>query len=218
MDNHYLLNFGDSWAHGMDAGVGHRYADLMSTRLNMSLLDYSIPSTSASRMVVELQNFLQTGYDPQMSYTALFFITAQERQLLFKDNGDPCDLQINNEEDYYKKYYTNRLGNFTLNTAIITLQTMCKKYGIRDYYMLGWQYPILWPAVDTNKFYDNGKTNALDIILKTGTKSKIHLLDIDHAGLVNGHPSIAGHSTITNMWLAYINNEKYYTIDPTENQ
>jgi hypothetical protein len=218
MIDRYLLNFGDSWAHGMDAGLGFRYADLMSTRLNMLLLDYSIPSTSAPRMVVELQKFLQTVYDPQLSYTALFFVTAQERQLLFRDNGEPHDLQINDEPDYYKKYYTNRLGNFTLNTAIITLQAMCKKYGIQDYYMLGWQHPILWPVVDTGKFYDNGKTNALDIILQTGTRSKIDLLDVGHAGLTNGHPSIAGHSIITDTWLAYINNGNYYTIDLTKNQ
>ena len=84
--------------------------------------------------------------------------------------------------------------------------------------MLGWQYPILWPAVDTGKFYDNGKTNALDIILQTGTRSKIHLLDIDHPGLVNGHPSIVGHSIMADTWLAYINNGEYYTIDSTKNQ
>jgi hypothetical protein len=212
MDNQfqtqYLLNFGDSWAHGADAGFLNRYANQMAEKLNRSVLDYSLPSTSAPRMILELQNFLQTEYNPQVHYIALFFITAQERQLIFKNNGEPRELHVSDgsNDDYYRKYYATRLGNFTLNTSIITLQSMCRKYNIQDHYMLGWQYPILWPEVDTSKFYNSGQTNALDIILGTDTKSKLHEINALHPGFINGHPSIDGHQIIANKWLAEIHN------------
>ena len=205
----YLLNFGDSWAHGADAGFLNRYANQMAEKLNRPVLDYSQPSTSAPRLILQLQTFLQTEYNPQVHYIALFFITAQERQLLFRNNGEPRDLHVQGDSDYYGKYYTTRLGNFTLNTTIITLQAMWRKYNIQDHYMLGWQYPILWPEVDTGKFYNSGQTNALDLILGTDTKSKLHEVDALHPGFINGHPSIDGHQIITNKWLVEIYNRSF---------
>jgi hypothetical protein len=207
MNNRYILNFGDSWAHGYDAGYENSYAHIMSKTLNLRLLDFSIPSTSASRMIVELQNFLQNNYDPNNSYTALFFITAQERQLLFRDNGNPRDMHVTEDGDYYGKYYTNRLGNFSLNTTVITLQTICTKYNINDYYMLGWQYPTLWPEVNTAKFYNHGNTNALNIIMNDPTKFNFYELDLDnHPGFITRHPSAQGHQLIANSWTSWIKN------------
>ena len=206
MNNHYLLNFGDSWAHGADAGYEKRYATLMAQKLNMTLIDYSIPSTSAPRMVVELQQFLQNSYNPNNFYTALFFITAQERQLLFTENGTPRDLTINNDAEYYKKFYTSRLGNYTLNTTIITLQVLCQKYNIKDYYLLGWLKPTLWAEVDIGRFYNNGRTNALNVILQDSSNINFYGVDLtDHPGFINGHPSIIGHQRISDEWLAWIN-------------
>jgi hypothetical protein len=207
MNDQYLLNFGDSWAHGYDAGYKNSYAHLMSASLNSQLLDFSIPSTSVPRMVVELQNFLQNNYDPNNSYTALFFITAQERQLLFQDNGNPREMQIIEDSDYYGKYYTNRLGNFSLNTAVITLQAICTKYNINDYYMLGWQYPTLWPSVNNAKFYNHGNTNALNIIMNDSNKFKFYELELDdHPGFITRHPSAHGHQLIANSWTSWIRN------------
>ena len=212
MNNQYLLNFGDSWAHGYDAGHENSYANIMSKTLDLRLLDFSIPSTCVSRMIVELQNFLQNNYDPNNSYTALFFITAQERQLLFRDNGNPREMQLNEDGSYYEEYYTNRLGNFSLNTAVITLQTMCAKYNISDHYILGWQYPTLWSAVNMAKFYNHGNTNALNIIMNDLTKLNFYELDlVDHPGFIERHPSVQGHQLIANSWTSWIKNGPHKT-------
>ena len=156
-------------------------------------------------MITQLQQFLESRYDPNNQYTALFFITAQERQLLFRENGEPREMHVQEEGTYFGMFYTNRLGNFSLNTAIITLQAMCSKYNINDHYILGWQYPALWPEVDKNKFYDNGNTNAMNIINGDNVRKRFDQLELtNHLGYTNGHPSIVGHRRIAHAWLKYI--------------
>ena len=191
MNKGSLLNFGDSWAHGAGVEPAERYADIMAQRWDYPLLDYSQPSTSAARMILQLQTFLDTAYTPGKDYTALFFITAQERQLLFSDTGEPREMHVQSQSDrdYYSEYYTSRLGTLVLNTTLITLQAMCRHYYIKDYYMLGWQYPVLWPTVDTSKFYAGARSNAVNIILNSEHKINFHEINTDaHPGFVHGHP------------------------------
>lgn len=200
----YVLNFGDSWAHGSEAGYSHRYCDIIANYFAATLLDYSEPSTSCARMILQMQDFLSHAYDPRQQYRALFFVTAEQRQLLFRESGAPREMHVNQEPEYYSKFYAARLGQMTLNTTIITLQTMCRRYSIQDHYMLGWQYPVLWPEVDTARFYAGGKINALDIIVDPSSQCAIHKVDPAHPGFVNGHPSRAGHAAVAAAWLPTI--------------
>jgi hypothetical protein len=197
-----LLNFGDSWAHGADVAPGERYADIMAAWWDYDLIDYSMASTSATRMILQLQEFLTTVYTPGQDYVALFFVTAQERQLLFTEAGQPREMHVQHDSEYYAQFYTSRLGTLTLNTTLIALQAMCRHYNIRDYYMLGWQYPVLWPTVDHSKFYAAGQLNAVNAIMGTDIKCNFHQIDVDqHPGFVNGHPSAAGHQSIARLWM-----------------
>jgi len=201
VNKRYLLNFGDSWAHGADAGLGNRYCDIIAERWNYTLMDYSIASTSATRMILQLQDFLTTVYTPGQHYVALFFVTAQERQLLFTEAGQPREMHVQHDVEYYTKFYSSRLGALTLNTSIITLQAMCRHYNIRDHYMLGWQYPVLWSTVDHSKFYSAGHSNAVNIIMGTDLKCNFYEIDLaGHPGFVNRHPSADGHRSIAWAW------------------
>ncbi len=194
----YLLNFGDSWAHAADAGLEHGYARIISRELGYQLLDYSIPSTSIHRMILQFQTFLDRDYTPTECYTALFFVTAVERLTLF-DNQLPYDIWPQSFEDFYTKWYSDSYGEFVANTSLITLQTMCKSRNIRDVYMLGWQNPKLWPDIDRTKFLDNANTC---IAQQFGGKSSQPLFDLinkrDTSYLIkdNWHPSIQGHRFI----------------------
>jgi hypothetical protein len=206
-ESEFILNFGDSWAHGGDVERDQRYCYLLSCSLRKQLKDYSVSSSSAGNMILQLQEFLNNDYDPNHSYTALFFVTAQERQLLFDKQGRPVDLSPQSDSEYYLKYYNNRLGNFSLNNTLITLQAMCRRYKIDDYYLLGWQLPTLWHEVDVTKFYDHAQSNALNMMAGPDAPSLIDLMTQGHRCLVsptNGHPSKEGHRMIYEHWLKWI--------------
>lgn len=205
-DSNYLLNFGDSWANadGVDKEKG--YSHQMACSLRMKWLNYSVSSSSAGRMVLQLQEFLNSEYNPAYNYTALFFITAQERQLLFNDSGKPFDIYPADHGEFYSKFYNHRLGNYSLNTTIITLQSICRRYKIKDHYLLGWQLPRLWNEVDTSKFYDFGRSSAINMF--AGPDANLFdMMTASHPCLisnVNGHPSERGHQVIYSEWLKWI--------------
>lgn len=205
-DTDYILNFGDSWAHAADVGHEHGYSYLMSCSLKLTWKDYSRPSSSVGNMILQLQNFLKTDYNPNHNHTALFFVTAQERQLMFDANGTPVDYHLQQHGEYYQKHYNHQLGNHNLNTSIITLQSMCRRYKIKDYYLLGWQLPMLWHEVDVTKFYDHGCSNAINMM--AGPEANlIDMMSGSHPGLVsstNGHPSKDGHRKIYEEWLKWM--------------
>jgi|LakMenEpi03Aug12_release.lakeMendotaPanAssembly.Ray.scaffolds.fasta_scaffold32863_13 hypothetical protein len=205
-DSEYILNFGDSWAHAADAGHQDGYSYLMSCSLRLTWKDYSVPSSSVGNMILQLQNFLKTDYNQNHNYTALFFVTAQERQLMFDANGNPVDYHPQQHGEYYQKYYNHRLGNYSLNTAMITLQSICRRYKIKDHYLLGWQLPMLWHEVDVTKFYDYGRSSAINMFAGPDA-NLIDLMTDNHPCLIsstNGHPSKEGHRKIYEEWLKWI--------------
>jgi hypothetical protein len=210
----YLVNFGDSWANGPGwtdgpGGAPHIenpcYAAQLSRATDRQFVDLSQPSTSAARMVVQFQQFIKEYYQPKQDYVAIFFITAQERQLAFDPAGSARELHPETPGccNYYKDIYTDHLGEFELNTIILTLQAMSRYYNIDDRYLLGWQQPRLWPEIDISRFYRQGQINAMQLL--GGDK----ITDCAYSGNINfipndGHPSVSGHTKIAqalNQWI-----------------
>jgi hypothetical protein len=203
----YLVNFGDSWAHGCGTRVrpfNLQYSAQLSSTTNRSLLDLSQPSTSAGHMVLQFRRFIQEYYQPGHDYLALFFITAQERQLTFDHNGAVQEIHPNGPswKQYYQTVYTDQLGEFLLNTIILTLQTMARYYQIDDRYLLGWQQPTLWPEIDCNKFYNQAQTTVMSLLGST------NIVDCRNNEpnfiLHDGHPSVAGHTVIAQTLYPWI--------------
>lgn len=204
-----IVNFGDSWAWGWNGAQvknPKRYSVLVAKHFNSDLLDFSQPGTSCANMILQFQKFIRTSYRANQKYQALFFVTAQERQLMFQENGEPKEYWPGSDRIFYQDYYTDHLGEFALNTHLITLQAMCKHYSVEDRYILGWQTPKLWPELDTKKFYQQGRLNMFNVF--TGdTVSHLHRCPTEALKYFRPndmHPNDLGHQRISEVLIDWI--------------
>jgi hypothetical protein len=207
----YLVNFGDSWAHGVGTreypvrDLDIQYAHQLSHLTRRHLIDLSEPSTSVAHLVLQFRRFVQEHYQPGTDYLAVFFIPAQERQMVFDSQGLAQDVQPWNPQyqTYYQTMYTDQLGSFALNTALMTLQALSRYYGIDDRYLLGWQYPALWPEVDRIRFYQQARITAMELLGETDINE---CRNNGNGNFIpgDGHPSAAGHTQIAqalHQWI-----------------
>ena len=197
-----LLNFGDSWAHGADAGHQFCYSRLIAKDLGYDYLDFSVPSSSISGLLLQFRKFLQTAYNKEQKYTALFFITAKERQLLFDANSLAKEIWPQSFEGYYSKWYNDPHGEFVANTVLLSLQEMCRQYNIQWHFILGWQFLNLWPEVDRNKIHANGHRCIAQEFGGNGNTPLQDLVNNHHDRYLiynNWHPSILGHRLIADL-------------------
>ena len=204
----YLVNFGDSWAHGDGHLVRNhdlQYSQLLAGALGRELIDLSVPSTSISHLVLQFRQFVQDHYEPGRDYLALFFVTAQQRQLAFSDTGRALEINPNHAkyQTYYETVYTEQLGTFTSNTALMTLGALCRYYGITDRYILGWQPLTLWPEHDRSRFYGFGQTTAMHLL---GEDNIVQCANTRNPNFIqgDGHPSVKGHALLAALlrqWL-----------------
>lgn len=202
--NLILLNFGDSWAYAADAGVLAGYSRLVAQARGYDYLDFSEPSSSIPALLLQFRKFIDTAYNKTQQYTALFFVTAKERQLLFDVDHLPRETWPQRDEEYYAKWYNDPHGEFVANTTIITLQAMCQHYNIRCHFMLGWQCLNLWPEVDRLQFHANGDRCIAQEFGGSGDTPLQDLIDRHHSQFLiykNWHPSVAGHRLIADLIL-----------------
>jgi hypothetical protein len=208
-----LVSFGDSWPAGVGLGYQDKtYAQLLATKLDCNLIDCSDPATSVHHMVVAFKKFLEQDYKPDNKYIALFFITAQERQLCFDDNNKPMEMHTGSDfcKNYYKEIYTNKLGEFNLNTTLLALQSLADKYHVDDRYLLGWQYPTLWKEIDLGRFYKEATVNCVNLLgaypqlSDAGTAMDLDKNDTNNFIPGDGHPSSQGHQLIADALYEWI--------------
>jgi len=217
---HYLLNFGDSWAAGQAIGglypTEKIYAGILANKLNSELIDLSQCSSSIHHMLFELRKFLKTDYQEDHTYSAIFFITAMERQIAINGRGHAIEMHAQNDRDkmYYQLTYTHQLGEWHLNNTLYVLQNLCTKYHIRDTYLLGWQKPTLLPEIDKSRFYKNAEENTMEILSANGKSGELfpgtigNLTEISYTNdnfiPGDGHPSELGHKRIAEALYHWI--------------
>jgi len=197
-----LLNFGDSWAHAKDAGQEHGYARVVANDLGYNYLDFSVPSSSIPGLILQFRKFLDTSYNAEQQYTALFFVTAQERQLLFNTNNAPIEIWPQSFEEYYSKWYSDTQGEFVANTTMLSLQAMCKHYNIQYHFILGWQLLNLWPEIDRRHIHANGNRCIAQEFGGLGNTPLQDLVNNHHDQYLiykNWHPSVKGHRLIADL-------------------
>lgn len=208
MDN-VLLGFGDSWADGHELKYPEtKYLDILSQELDIPCLNFAKGSTSIPHLILQLREFLDTKYDPSKKYTAIFFLTAQERTFFYNEKQEVvhCAPQQAEQGNHYEskihyQLYTDQLGEFYLNTTLLALQRLCAEYNINDYYLPGWQNFNLWPEIKrvfphpvTNVF-NNGEYKPLLTMLYE--KNKYIWPNL-------GHPNQQGHRLIAQVLKDWI--------------
>ena len=171
---HRLLIFGDSWAYGSELPEHQRetlcFGGQLAALLGVdSVHNCAETGSSISHLHLQFQQALtRMSYDPADCYTAVFFLTGQQRFLAFDPNDEfynliPAgasirpiqhhyrDLIESVNDFYFKHIQSNSADHVMLNTNILALQSVCKYHNIQDYYVSGWQDLHLWPEVDVTR-------------------------------------------------------------------
>jgi hypothetical protein len=177
-----LVVFGDSWPRGSELQEGEKtFGELVAEQLGFAgFLNYSHPASTIQHMVVQLKGFInsvKSRNDNPSAYVALFCLTAPERGMTYYEdewlfhtvNGGfslAKHNQISNtiNQLYWKYFYSPEGADLNFNTSLISLQTLCRVNGIKDYYVAGWQKFNGWPEVSTERFYRSGQETLADFI------------------------------------------------------
>jgi lysophospholipase L1-like esterase len=210
-----LTTFGDSWTVGadLDHPVKENYGAILAQKLDFKHEDFSQNSTGVPHLLIQFRSFIEKNHlelhaDSTEQYHAVFFISAMERGIYFDQDGIPKEMIPSNDKfrNYYNDLYTDHLGTFNVNNTLLSLQNLCRLYGIKDYYMFGWQTVTLWPEIDRLRFYDRGRSNILNMFAGDyhSTIYDLILNPNPYMILNNGHPNAAGHQKIADMLAVLI--------------
>lgn len=215
-----LLGFGDSWTRGADIDRQHEktYLTLLAEHFGIESINCSYGGSSIPHLVLQLNRFIESQYFSSNRYHAVFFLTAQERTIVYDNDqtihispggGDSKDLDGKRGEFYYKHTYNHQLGTFKLNVTVLALQQICLTYGIKDYYLAGWQEIELWQVINRTKFFADGK--PITTLFTTDNSFRLFQLLKDdgnpyltHAHGHSGHPNQQGHAKIAQALANWI--------------
>jgi hypothetical protein len=215
MKQSMLIGFGDSWAFGTGLAPEEKtYLDLLSNKIGTYSKNFARAGTSVPNLLLQMRQFINCDYQSTHQYTAIFFLTAQERDLFFSDQGTaectagPHPHTPEKYKNYYKNLYSDYLANFRLNSTLLSLRQICLNYDIQDRYIFGWQTPELWPEIDLDRFWAQGKKSVLDLflgddvdqtnrnILFLKSNPDPYLLPSTPGYGPGGHPNQLGHAKI----------------------
>ena len=194
------LGFGDSWAFGDELNKPQEqpYINLISD----TALNYARPGTSIPQLVIQLRKFIAEDYQPNTKYRAVFFLTAQERFFTYYNGADYAfnprgvfhlTSNVNDlNTQYYKYFYSDEFANYTANTTILTLQSICRHYNIEDYYLPGWQTFEWWPEVNQTRIYPETCQTILEAEIDTFGQ----VADNPYFTNPGCHPNYLGHQKI----------------------
>jgi hypothetical protein len=217
-----LLGFGDSWSagSGLDFANGEQdFVRLAARQFDIPCFNTSIPGTGLPHLILQFKKFIGQHYHASVNYHAVFFLTAIERDLCYNDNGTVEEINPRNPKfaDYYAKIYSNDLAIFRLNTILLSLHQLCQHYGIHDHYIFGWQTPDLWPEINRDNFWQQGRRSVLDLFLEDypdAPRNIIHLKEnMNHPWIMKpqfagdsngGHPNQLGHEKIAQALIEWV--------------
>lgn len=210
-----LLIFGDSWPFGaeLDLTKEKPYGTLIAEYLNCPVSNYSRPATSIDHLplqLIEAQN-----REPYLNgCKALFTLTSPSRSMYYQD-GEYKEIHLNNSDTISKNYYayqwSHEMEKYKTNMVMLSLQSMCKSLGIKDYYVCGLE-PITftYPGIDLNKIYDEGRsslTTLLGVAQKTPIREYFQIEPNEYIWPnTNNHPNQVGHQLISEKLQAWIAN------------
>jgi hypothetical protein len=215
-----LLIFGDSWPHGDELDSKEMaYGQLLGQRLGIyNVKNYSSPGTGISHMILQLRAAIRDNQHKGTNKIAVFFLSGQERFMCYHDdkivNLSIRGPRINPENNagilqrmndlYYKYFYSDQMRDFFTNTNIIALQSMCRKNGIQDYYIAGWQRFDFWPEVDLARIYDQGQTSCRELLNMEFDDRDGVVYNNPYFSPNQSHPNQLGHQLIADTLFDWI--------------
>lgn len=202
-----MLIFGDSWPFGSELSQNElSYGQLLAEKLGHNLALFAQPSTSIPHLILQLRNAIAQGH---RDCIAVFFLTGVDRDLLW-DQGKTRELNPTHPEDldWYSRYNSPELSTYRVNTTLVSLQAICAKYNITDYYIWGWDNVDLWKEVDQTRVY---KDTVADVFLEganipAGTNKIMYLKNSKNRYIWpnSGHPNQLGHQRIADLLQEWI--------------
>lgn len=222
-----LLIFGDSWPHGDELAPNETaFGTLLARQLGIYLVkNYSVPGTGIGHMILQLQSALRENQNKPTRKIAVFFLSGQERYMCYHDdqvvNLSLRGPRINPENNagalqrmnelYYKYFYSDQMRDFFTNTNVIALQAMCRRHGIEDYYIAGWQQFDFWPEVDVARIYDQGQTSCKELLNMEFDDRDGVVHDNPYFTPNQSHPNQLGHQRIADTLFEWIKSKSIDT-------
>lgn len=213
-----FASFGDSWPAGVDLLPGQQtYGELLAKSKQFEHAQYSQGHTAVEHMVLQLQEFLTEHSPLQQEVTALFSITELSRFACYQENSpkiqpECCSIMVNDptpghtpSEAYFRYIWSEPGDHFKFYNVIMTLQSLCRMYNIKDYYLLSfsrvnWDLLKGYHGIDRNKFWDHGKSNILTMFgLNRVTPGSTYF-----AGSATDHPNQLGHQLVADKLAPWI--------------
>jgi len=192
---HRLAILGDSWAYGAELEPGEKsFGQIIGDRLNVTSVDnVAVPGSSIPHTVLQLKGFLDKyrteRENPDNRYTVLVFLTSQQRHMTWHD------------------FSSDAAHDYAVNTAILTVQGICREARVNALFVAGWQKIKFWSEVDTRYMYENGKVTCADILgVKFTSMERGHEL-FSSSG---GHPNQLGHQVIADRLIRWVTNQLIY--------
>lgn len=204
-----VISCGCSWANGAELSPDQSpFGKLVANLLNATYIHEAQDAASIAHMVLQLRSGI-AKLDHSVPTVALFLLTNPDRDLIWsktrpigtghRDNSPPYDkyqpifLNVNDplHADWFLENYSPELAEYRTNTSLMTMQSLCRFYGIRDYYAFSWDTVPLWEEVDKSRFYREGKESMLDLEFQS-TRTN-HLIK---------HPDQAQHQLMADRFLA----------------
>lgn len=141
-----FLCFGDSFPAGAELqNLDHRFPVLIAKQLGLELKDYSQGATSIDHSVLFFLDFLETTWQADNQYHALFCLTDASRSLHFSPAGDPIEItpHLNSPaaQVFYKWIFDTHYEKFAWKKNILLIECLCEKYGIKGYFVNNWEHP-----------------------------------------------------------------------------
>lgn len=208
-----LAVFGCSWTAGDEVPMENTFGAKLATKLNSTeYVNLGIPSSSNSRSVLQLLDYVNRSGISLENSIAVFLITTPARDCVIphnyeRDPGCIIDLTSSYADDpaltqsWVMHFSSDANVNFNLHKNVLSMQSICRQYGIRDYYMVGWSnVDLQLPGVDTAKIYDKSCVQMF------GYKDQWDFLNgpPNHYVLPHYHPSELGHELIAQTLYNWI--------------